>query len=212
MSEDYTYTAEPTRAQLAARVQELERELSQADNNTVALAARNAELRARLDAVPVEAIGHENLDSNGQQYTWQVFGLEGHENIFGNGFLYKSRSAPVEADEYKHMRERAEASEAALIKSRLRVEAADNRANQYLQLTGTQASEIKHLQEQLAAVPVKILREDYHKRFGTRELRWWPEWALPIGRWLFPEAQPASQDGDTDAPLTLAAIDEDGDE
>ncbi len=42
MSEDYTYTAEPTRAQLAARVQELERE--------------NAELRARLDAVPVPAI------------------------------------------------------------------------------------------------------------------------------------------------------------
>lgn len=75
MSEDYTYTAEPTRAQLAARVQELERE--------------NAELRAKVDAVPV-----------------------------------------------------------------------------------------------------KILREDYHKRFGTTELRWWPEWALPIGRWLFPEVQP----------------------
>ncbi len=37
MSEDYTYTTEPTRAQLAARVAELERE--------------NAELRARLDAV-----------------------------------------------------------------------------------------------------------------------------------------------------------------
>lgn len=42
MGEDMTYQAEPTRAQLAARVQELERE--------------NAELRARLDAVPVAAI------------------------------------------------------------------------------------------------------------------------------------------------------------
>jgi hypothetical protein len=63
--------------------------------------------------------------------------------------------------------------------------------------------------ERWEAVPVKILREDYHRRFGTRELRWWPEWALPIGRWLFPEVQP---DDDTDAPLTLAAIDEDGNE
>ncbi len=56
MAEDYTYTAEPTRAQLAARVQELERALAQADSNMVALAVRNAELRARLDAVPVTAM------------------------------------------------------------------------------------------------------------------------------------------------------------
>ena len=43
MAEDMTYATEPTRAQLAARVAELERE--------------NAELRARLDAVPVDAMG-----------------------------------------------------------------------------------------------------------------------------------------------------------
>ena len=43
MGEDMTYATEPTRAQLAARVAELERE--------------NAELRARLDAVPVDAMG-----------------------------------------------------------------------------------------------------------------------------------------------------------
>jgi len=42
MAEDMTYATEPTRAQLAARVQELERE--------------NDELRARLDAVPVDDI------------------------------------------------------------------------------------------------------------------------------------------------------------
>ena len=42
MGEDMTYATEPTRAQLAARVTELERE--------------NAELRARLDAVPVGAL------------------------------------------------------------------------------------------------------------------------------------------------------------
>ena len=42
MGEDMTYATEPTRAQLAARVAELERE--------------NAELRARLDAVPMDDI------------------------------------------------------------------------------------------------------------------------------------------------------------
>ena len=63
MSDDnMTYEPVQTVAQLAARVQELERELSQADNNTVALAARNAELRARLDAVPVRAMG-EMMDA-----------------------------------------------------------------------------------------------------------------------------------------------------
>ena len=43
MAEDMTYATEPTRAQLAARVAELERERD--------------ELRARLDAVPVDAMG-----------------------------------------------------------------------------------------------------------------------------------------------------------
>jgi len=42
MGEDMTYATEPTRAQLAARVAELERE--------------NAELRERLDAVPMDAL------------------------------------------------------------------------------------------------------------------------------------------------------------
>jgi len=42
MSEDMTYDAEPTRADLRTRVAELERE--------------NAELRGKLDAVPVGAI------------------------------------------------------------------------------------------------------------------------------------------------------------
>lgn len=44
MSEDMTYDAEPTRAQLAQRVAELERE--------------NGELRGKLDAVPVGAISY----------------------------------------------------------------------------------------------------------------------------------------------------------
>lgn len=56
MSEDYTYPTTPTLADLRARVAELERQLAQADSNMVALAARNAELAARLDAVPVPAI------------------------------------------------------------------------------------------------------------------------------------------------------------
>lgn len=52
MAEDMTYKPVQTVAQLAARVQELEHQLAQADSNMVALAARNAELAARLDAVP----------------------------------------------------------------------------------------------------------------------------------------------------------------
>jgi hypothetical protein len=77
MAEDYTYDAvtdvttlrrtaqeanqyalcmEDKANELAARVQELEHQLAQADSNMVALAARNAELAARLDAVPVEVI------------------------------------------------------------------------------------------------------------------------------------------------------------
>ena len=52
MAEDMTYEPVQTVAQLAARVQELKRELAQAHSNTVALAERNAELRAQLDAVP----------------------------------------------------------------------------------------------------------------------------------------------------------------
>ena len=56
MAEDMTYEPVQTVARLAARVQELEHQLAQADSNTVALAARNAELRARLDAVPVPAL------------------------------------------------------------------------------------------------------------------------------------------------------------
>lgn len=48
MAEDMTYEPVQTVAQLAARVQELERELAQAHSNTVALAERNAELRAQL--------------------------------------------------------------------------------------------------------------------------------------------------------------------
>lgn len=52
MGEDMTYEPVQTVAQLVARLRELERALAQADSNMVALAARNAELRARLDAVP----------------------------------------------------------------------------------------------------------------------------------------------------------------
>jgi len=48
------------------------------------------------------------------KYRWKVEGLEGYENVFGNGFLYTSLSAPVEADEYEHMKQRAEASERKL--------------------------------------------------------------------------------------------------
>lgn len=63
MSEDMTYTTEPTRAQLAARVAELEREnaalMAAAVQNAQDMLALRVEcdgLRARLDAVPVDAI------------------------------------------------------------------------------------------------------------------------------------------------------------
>lgn len=52
MSEDYTYPTTPTLADLRLRVAELERQLAQDDSNMVALAARNAELCAKLDAIP----------------------------------------------------------------------------------------------------------------------------------------------------------------
>ncbi len=56
MSEDYTYPTTPTLADLRKRVAELEHQVAQADSNMVALAVRNAELRAKLDAVPVAEI------------------------------------------------------------------------------------------------------------------------------------------------------------
>jgi len=83
MAEDYTYDAvtdvttlrrtaqeankyalcmEDKANELAARVQELEHQLAQADSNMVALAARNAELAARLDAVPEYATYYYNFD------------------------------------------------------------------------------------------------------------------------------------------------------
>ena len=64
MGEDMTYATEPTRAQLAARVTELERE--------------NAELRARLDAVPVDWNKAPDwaqwaaIDSNGAQCVYET--------------------------------------------------------------------------------------------------------------------------------------------
>jgi len=52
----YALYMEDKANELATRVQELEHQLAQADSNMVALAARNAELAARLEAVPVEAL------------------------------------------------------------------------------------------------------------------------------------------------------------
>ncbi len=52
----YALGMEAAANEQAARVAELERALAQADSNMVALAARNAELAARLAAVPVEAL------------------------------------------------------------------------------------------------------------------------------------------------------------
>jgi hypothetical protein len=47
------------------------------------------------------------------QCTWKAVGLHGHSEAFGSEFLYTSQSAPVEADEYERMKQRAEAAEAA---------------------------------------------------------------------------------------------------
>ena len=40
--------------------------------------------------------------------TWRAVGLNGHSEIFGSEFLYTSEDAPVEADEYVCVMERAD--------------------------------------------------------------------------------------------------------
>jgi len=40
--------------------------------------------------------------------TWRAVGLNGHREVFGNEFLYTSEDAPVEADEYARMTQRAD--------------------------------------------------------------------------------------------------------
>ena len=46
-----------------------------------------------------------------QQCTWKATGLNGHSDLFGSEFLYTSQEAPVEADEYERMKQRAETAE-----------------------------------------------------------------------------------------------------
>ena len=64
MGEDMTYATELTRAQLAARVAEanqyalaMEQDAEALRQRVAELERENAELRARLDAVPVDAMG-----------------------------------------------------------------------------------------------------------------------------------------------------------
>ncbi len=47
------------------------------------------------------------------KYTWHAVGVNGHSEAFGSDFLYTSNDAPVEADEYERMKQRAERAEAA---------------------------------------------------------------------------------------------------
>lgn len=48
------------------------------------------------------------------KYTWHAVGVNGHSEAFGSDFLYTSNDAPVEADEYERMRQRALAAETKL--------------------------------------------------------------------------------------------------
>lgn len=45
------------------------------------------------------------------KYTWHAVGVDGHREKLGGDFLYTSIDAPIEADTYERMRQRAEAAE-----------------------------------------------------------------------------------------------------
>lgn len=48
------------------------------------------------------------------KYTWHAVGVNGHREKLGGDFLYTSIDAPIEADTYERMRQRAEAAERLL--------------------------------------------------------------------------------------------------